>query len=142
MRRLLLFVVVLAVAVGALGYWRGWFSLTKEGTVDIQVDADKFKLDKDAISKSFGEKVQATKDKIASLRKKSEGLTSDEKALTQQELNELEAKHDRLEQQIKELDDASCPACSEHPQATINRLVAAEAGEAVGGSRPASRGFY
>jgi len=106
MRKLLLFVVVLAAAAGALGYWRGWFSLTNEGTVDVKVDADKFKHDKDAFSKSFGEKVQATKDKIASLRKKSEGLTNDGKALAQQELGELEAQHDRLEQQIKELDDA------------------------------------
>ena len=33
MKRLLLFVVLVAVAARALGYWRGWYSLTKEGTV-------------------------------------------------------------------------------------------------------------
>jgi chromosome segregation ATPase len=106
MKKLLVVVLVLVVAVGALGYWRGWFSLTEEGKVDVQVDPAKFKQDKEAFSKTVGEKAKATKDQIASLWKKSEGLTGDEKAHAQKELGELEKKHDRLEQQIKELDDA------------------------------------
>lgn len=106
MRRLLLVVVVLAVAVGALGYWRGWFNVTKDGKVDVQVDPAKFKLDREAFSKTVGEKAKALKDQVAGLWKKAEGLTGDEKAHAQKELGELQKKHDRLEQQIKELEDA------------------------------------
>lgn len=106
MRKLLVVVLVLVVAVGALGYWRGWFGLTKEGQVDVQVDPAKFKQDKEAFSKTVVEKAKATKDQIASLWKNAEGLSGDERAHAQEELGELEKKHDRLEEQIKELDDA------------------------------------
>ena len=106
MKKLLVVVLVLVVAVGALGYWRGWFSVTKEGKVDVQVDPAKFKQDKEAFSKTVGEKAKAMKDQVASLWKKSEGLTGDDKAHAEKELGELEKKHDRLEQQIKELEDA------------------------------------
>lgn len=107
MKKLLLVVVLLLlVAVGALGYWRGWFSVTKEGKVDVQVDPAKFKQDRDAFSKTVGEKAKALKDQVAGLWNKSEGLTGDEKAHAQKELGELKRKHDRIEQQIKELEDA------------------------------------
>jgi hypothetical protein len=106
MKRLLVFVLALIVVVGALGYWRGWLSLTKEGKVNVQVDPAKFKQDKEAFSKTVAEKAQAAKGQIASLWKNVEELTGDEKAQAQKELGELEKKHDRLEQQIKELDDA------------------------------------
>lgn len=106
MKRFLVVVVVLVVAVGALGYWRGWFSVTKAGKVDVQVDSAKFKQDKEAFSKTAGEKAQAAKGQIADLWKNAEGLTGDEKSLAQKQLGELEKKHERLEQQNKELDDA------------------------------------
>jgi chromosome segregation ATPase len=106
MKKLLVVVLVLVVAVGALGYWRGWFSFTKEGKVSVQFDSAKFNQDKEAFSKTVGEKARATKAQIASLWKKSEGLTGDEKAHAEKELGDLEKKHDRLEQQIKELDNA------------------------------------
>jgi len=67
MRRFLLLVLVLVVAVGALGCWRGWFSATKEGKVDVQVDSAKFKQDKEAFSKTVGEKAKAIKDQVGSL---------------------------------------------------------------------------
>jgi cell division protein FtsB len=107
MRRILVVVLLLVVAVGALGYWRGWFSVTREGQVDVQVDQAKFKQDKVAFSKTVGEKAKAIKDQVASLWNKTEGLTGDDKAHAQKELGELRKKHDRLEQQIKELEDAS-----------------------------------
>lgn len=106
MKRLLFVVLVLAVAVGAVGYWRGWFNVTKDGKVDVQVDSAKFKQDKEAFSKTVGEKAKAMKDQVAILWKKSEGLTGDDKVHAQKDLAELNKKHDRLEQQIKELDDA------------------------------------
>jgi TolA-binding protein len=106
MRKLLSVVLVLIVAVGALGYWRGWFGLTKENKVEVQVDPAKFKQDKEAFSKTVGQKAKATKDQIARLWKKAEGLSADEGARAQEQLRELEKKHDRLTEQIKELDDA------------------------------------
>ncbi len=106
MRKLLVAVLVLVVAIGALGYWRGWFGLTKEGKVEVQIDAAKFKQDKEAFRKTVGEKAKATKDQIASLWKNVEGLSGDERAHAQAELGELEKRHNRLEEQIKELNDA------------------------------------
>jgi len=106
MKKLLVVVLVLLVGGAALGYWRGWFSVTKEGKVDVQVDSAKFKQDKEAFSKTAGEKAKALKDQVASLWKKSEGLTGDDKAHAEKELAELEKKHERLEQQLKELEGA------------------------------------
>src|SRR5476649_930400 len=106
MKNLLVVVLVLLVGVAALGYWRGWFSVTKEGKVDVQVDPVKFKQDKEAFSKTVGEKAKALKDKVASLWKQSEGLTGDDKAHAEKELAELEKKHERLEKQLKDLAEA------------------------------------
>jgi len=106
MKRLLVVVLVLIVAVGALGYWRGWFSVTKDGKVDVQVDPAKFKQDRDAFSKTVGEKAKAMKDQVAALFKKSEGLTGDDKAHAEKELAELEKRHERLQKQINELEGA------------------------------------
>jgi len=78
--------------------------VTKEGKVDVQVDSAKFKQDKEAFSKSAGEKAKALKDQVSSLWKKSEGLTGDDKAHAEKELAELEKKHERLEKQLKELE--------------------------------------
>lgn len=103
MKKLLIFFLVLILAVGALGYWRGWFSVSNQG---VQTDAEKFKLDKEEFSKSAGEKATALKDQVASLWKKTEGLTGDDKAHAEKELAELEKKHERLEKQLKELADA------------------------------------
>jgi chromosome segregation ATPase len=106
MKRLLVVVLVLVVAVAALGYWQGWFSVAKEGKVGVQVDPAKFKQDKAAFSKTVGEKANALKDKVARLWKKAEGLTGDDRAHAEKELAELEKKHERLEQQLKELAEA------------------------------------
>jgi TolA-binding protein len=106
MKKFLVLVLVLVVAIGAFGYWRGWYSLTKEGKVAVEVDPAKFKQDKEAFGKTVGEKAKAMKEQVASLWTKSEQLTGDDKAHAQKELGELKKKHDRLEQQIKELEAA------------------------------------
>ena len=106
MMRFLVVVLVLVVAVGAVGYWRGWFNMTNEGKVGVQVDKEKFNKDKEDFSKTAGEKAKALKDQVAGLWTKSEGLTGDDKAHAQAELGELKKKHDRFEQQLKELEDA------------------------------------
>ena len=107
MKNLLVVVVVLLVAVGAVGYWRGWYSVTNEGKIEVQVDQAKVQQDKEAFRKAVGEKAQTMKDQVASLWEKSEGLTGDDKAHAQRELGELKKQQDRLERQIKELEDAS-----------------------------------
>jgi len=106
MKNLLVIGFVLIVAVAALGYWRGWFTMTKEGKVDVQVDSAKFEQDKEAFGKTVGEKAKAMKEQVSNLWQRSEVLTGDEKANVQKELADLKAKHERLEQQIKELNDA------------------------------------
>lgn len=106
MKKILIVVLVLLVGVASLGYWRGWFSVTKEGNTDVRVDLAKFKQDKDAFGKSVGEKTRVLKDRIAGLWTKAEGLTGDEKAYAKKELAELEKKHERLEKQLKELEGA------------------------------------
>jgi hypothetical protein len=50
MRRLLVLLVLLAVGVGALGYYRGWFKVStadkdKAVPVDVTLDRDKLKQD-------------------------------------------------------------------------------------------------
>jgi hypothetical protein len=80
MKKLLVVVLVLVVGVGALGYWQGWFSVTKGGKVDVQVDPAKLKQDKAAFSKTVGEQSKPLKDKVAGLWKKTEGLKDDDKA--------------------------------------------------------------
>jgi hypothetical protein len=106
MRNVLFIVLVLVVAVGVLGYWEGWYSLTKEGHVDVQVNPTKFNQDKEEFSKTAGEQARAMKAKIAGLWEKTEGLTSEDKAKEQKELSELQKKHDRLLEQLKELENA------------------------------------
>jgi hypothetical protein len=106
MKSFLVFILVLVVGIGAVGYWRGWFNVTNEGKVEVQVDKEKFKKDKGDFSKTAGEKAKALKDQVAGLWTKSEGLTGDDKTHAQAELGELKKKHDRLEQQLKELEDA------------------------------------
>jgi TolA-binding protein len=106
MKKLLILVFLLLVAAAALGYWQGWFSVTNEGKVAVAVDSEKFKEDKAAFSKTVGEQAKAMKENVAGLWKKSEGLTGDDKVQAQKELGELEKKRDRLEKQIKDLEDA------------------------------------
>jgi len=106
MRRLLFVVVMLALIAGAIGYSRGWFNVTNDGKVDVQMDAAKFKEDREALSKTVSEKVKAMKVQVAGLFKKSEALAGESKADAQKELASLEKEHDRLEQQLRELDEA------------------------------------
>jgi hypothetical protein len=53
MLRLLGFLVVLALIVGAIGYYRGWFhaesqATSGQSTITVTVDKDKVTQDKDA----------------------------------------------------------------------------------------------
>ena len=104
MKKFLIFVLLLVAAGGGLGYYLGWFSVTKDG--NVKVDPAKFKKDKEAFGKSVGEKTKGIKSSVAGLWTKSKDLTGDEKARVEKELKALEAKHDRLEKQLEELEEA------------------------------------
>jgi chromosome segregation ATPase len=106
MKRLMIVVLVLLVGLAALGYWRGWFNISKGDNTDVKVDPAKFKQDREALSKTVVKETNALKERIAGLWRKTEGLTGDEKVQAKKELAELEKKHERLEKQLKELEDA------------------------------------
>jgi hypothetical protein len=107
MGKLLVLLLVLVVGVAALGYWQGWFTVKKEnGKVKVQTVPEKFKQDRNAFSQTVTKKAEEMKKKLAGLFKKSKGLTGDERAETQKVIAALEKKRDRLEKQIKELDEA------------------------------------
>ncbi len=106
MKKVLIVVLSLVVVAGGLGYYLGWFKVTTDGKVEVHVDKAKFKADKEAFGKTVSEKAKAMKTKVASLWEKTEGLTGDEKVAAQKELTELNAKHDRIEQQLRDLEDA------------------------------------
>jgi hypothetical protein len=105
MKNFVILLLVVAVAAGGLGYYRGWFSVTNDGKVGVQVDAAKFKQDKEAFTKSVSTKTKAMKEQVTHLWTKSEGLTGDEKAHAQKELSELKLQHDRIESRLRELDE-------------------------------------
>ena len=51
MKKLLILLLVLAVAVIAVGFWRGWFDISQNETptqTDINVTVDKQKIERDA----------------------------------------------------------------------------------------------
>jgi chromosome segregation ATPase len=108
MRNLIIFILLVAVAIGGVGYWRGWFTVDKEGGgghEKVNVNQAKFDQDKKAFSKTVSEDAGKLKSKIENLFEKAKGLTGDEKVKMQKELDDLMTKHDRLQQQIKKLDD-------------------------------------
>ena len=110
MKNLAVIILVLLVAVGILGYYQGWFTVTKkDGKVNVQVDKDKFRSDRDTFERKASEKIKAMKDSIAGLSKKSEALKGDEKERVQTEIHELEKTRDKLETQIRDLSDAAEP---------------------------------
>lgn len=103
MKRLLVFLVIVAVGVGILGYSRGWFGMTKEG--NVAVDREQFEKDKTAFNKMISEKARSIKESVSNWWKKS-NLSGADKASAQKELDELQKKHDSLEAQLKELEEA------------------------------------
>ncbi len=110
MRNLIVFILVLAVIVGIVGYYQGWFTVNEtDGKTNLQFDKAKFRADRDAFEKTASEKMRVFGDNIANLFKKSEKLKGDEKEGVQAELRELKKTHDRLEKQIQDLGNAAEP---------------------------------
>ena len=78
-KRLLIFIFVLAVAVVGIGFWRGWFTFSTEKTADnktevkLTVDKDKLSADEKGGLKKLQSVEQTLKDKIAGTKEKAEG---------------------------------------------------------------------
>jgi chromosome segregation ATPase len=95
MKKLLIVVLVLVVALGGVAYWRGWFSL---GNGKVQTDPEKFKKDKAALV----EKAKSAGKKMADLFKSKATMTAEDKA----KLDELKKEHERLEAKLKAAEEA------------------------------------
>jgi hypothetical protein len=111
MRKLVTVLVVLAVAIVAVAYWRGWFTaeVTKEdgkGHIDLGVNKEKFKQDKEKLKAAAAAKAKALEDKLAGLREKSQGLSGEEKAKADKETEDLSKKHESLKAKLKDLEEA------------------------------------
>jgi chromosome segregation ATPase len=100
MKKLLIVLLVLVVALGGVGYWRGWFSV---GDGHVKGNPEQFNRDKEAVAG----KAKVMKDKIAGLFKKTKDLSPEEKAKVEKEIAELQQKHDDLEKQLKAVEEAS-----------------------------------
>jgi len=112
MKNFLVTVVVIVIAVGALGFWRGWFDFgsNKHGDkvqANLNIDLNKFKQDKDAFKKTLGDKSKTLKDKLLSLKDKAKGLSGDAKAKAEKEIDTLSKKHETIESKLKEVDDST-----------------------------------
>ena len=69
MKRLFLLIVVVAIAVAALGYYMGWFAVTKtevngKPTVTVTVDKDKIHQDEQKAREKAADLKDKAKDKI------------------------------------------------------------------------------
>jgi preprotein translocase subunit SecF len=112
MRNLLLTVVVIAIVVCVLGFWRGWFEFgsNKQGEkvqANLNIDLNKFKQDKDAFKKTLSDKSRTLKDKLASLKDKAKGLSGDAKVKAEKEIDTLSKKHESIESKMKEVDEST-----------------------------------
>jgi hypothetical protein len=111
MKTLLAVLVVLVLAVGGVAYWRGWFTVEAkhEGDsthVDVKLNKEKFKQDKEKLQAEAAQTSKALKDKLAGLREKSRGLSGEDKAKADKEIDEMSRKHESLEAKLKDLEEA------------------------------------
>jgi hypothetical protein len=106
MSKIMATLFLIIVIAATLGYWRGWFSVTKNGKLDVQLDRTNFQEDRDAFTTSVREKAVALKADAAKLWHKVDGLSTNEKKEIQNEIDLLNTKHDRIETQIEALNQS------------------------------------
>jgi uncharacterized protein HemX len=112
MGKVLALVLVLLVAVGAVGFWRGWFEVQankQDGKVhaNFSVNKEKLKQDKENLKKQVVEKSKVLKDKLASLRGKAKELSGEAKVKAEKEIEALSKKQVALEAKWKDVDEAA-----------------------------------
>ena len=103
--------LIFIVKVRVLGYFQGWFVFAKDpetGKTGVKVNADKFKLDKDAFLKKSGEYAKSAKDKIASMMKSKDATAKPEdKAAIEKQIADLKQQLEKLEGSLKDADKLS-----------------------------------
>jgi hypothetical protein len=127
MKKLLAVLVVVAIALVAVGVWQQWFAVgtTKEDGkthVDLTVNTEKFKQDKEKFKEEAAGKAKALKDKLAGLREKSKGLSGEEKAKADKEIDEVSKKHESLEADLKKLEEAGEDKFEELKKSIKNKI--------------------
>lgn len=103
MQKLIIVVLVLAVAVLGLGYYQGWFE-DKKG--DVTINKEKFTRDREDFKKWAGTVFQTGKQKLSKLAEKAKSHTGEDKEKLTKEVEDLQKKHDELEKQIKAIEGA------------------------------------
>jgi hypothetical protein len=105
-KQLLALLVVAAIALGGVGWYRGWFTVEKnpegKGRPEITVNKGKIEEDKEAVKKVWAEKTKALKERLAALRDKSKDLKGEKKAKADKEIDELTKEHDALDKEQEE----------------------------------------
>jgi hypothetical protein len=105
-------VVVIAIGVVALGFYRGWFETgTKKEDgkqqVNLNVNTNKFKEDKESFKKALAARSKSLKDKLAGLSDKAKHLTGEAKAKAEKEIAALNKKHQNIESKAKQVDETT-----------------------------------
>jgi predicted nucleic acid-binding Zn-ribbon protein len=106
------FVVVLALIVVALGFWRNWFEFgtkKEDGKVhaNLDVNLNKFKADKEAFKKLLGDKAKSVKEDLTSLKNKAKDLTGEAKAKVEREIDSLTKRHEHIENKMTEIEEST-----------------------------------
>ena len=109
MKKVLVALVVLVVALGGVAWWQGWIKFekkTEDGQthVGVAINKEKFQQDRDKLKKAAGDRSKALKDQLAKLRDKAKGLTGTDKEKADKEIDALSKKHEALETKMKDLD--------------------------------------
>src|SRR6516225_7293243 len=105
MKYVLIALLVIAVGIGGLGFWRGWFEAggkKEEGKVqaNVHVNVNKFKEDKEKFTKTLSEKAKAMNEKLASLKEKSKGLIGEAKVKAEKEHEALSKKFESFKSKM------------------------------------------
>lgn len=109
MKKVLFSLVLLIIAIGALAYVRGWFSVPEDAETHkrkLVVDQEKFAKDRAAFKTTVEEQASKAKAKLAEWREALKSSPPDDKAKTEKTLAELDKQITELEEHAKDLDQA------------------------------------
>jgi hypothetical protein len=112
MKRLLGWVVVLAVVAGVIGFQRGWFEFAatnedgKGGQASVTFHAERFQHDKEILKKKASQQLKAVQDELADLRRRPKDLPKEAQVKAEKEIEKLTEKRAELETRIKVIEEA------------------------------------
>jgi DNA mismatch repair ATPase MutS len=110
--RFLGFLFLVAVGIGAWGWWKDWFSVTTsdangKSSITVEIDKDKLAADLDAYEKKAREVLDALDRKIDELKEKAKSAGGDAKKELEREIDELEQKKEAAAESLGELKNSS-----------------------------------